>query len=213
MVPRTLRDLRVCECLRGSWLFSGERPHAHMLSICIHSDFAIEICSVHAHTCSLEPCDHVGRRMTKRIRAPAADERNLRTPRVEQFLRGRRAATVVRDFQDARLRGDETRNNLALDDAADITGQQDRDVAIEDLEDHGIVVAHSLPLPVGRRRVKNDYPCGADIERFALASLIHRDTGRGGTREYSLERYVARNRYPLPYRSWPEVVEKRQRAP
>src|SRR6185295_14365600 len=85
---RDLRVLRVCRAsgLRGSRLFSCERPHDHALPIRIDGDFPITIRAVDAGAGRGEPRHDLRCRMTERVSASAADERYLRTPRVEQFL-------------------------------------------------------------------------------------------------------------------------------
>src|SRR5258705_9656909 len=150
--------------------------------------------------------------MTERVPAPAADERDLRTPRIEQFLRSRCAAAVVCDLEDAYLRRHQAWNDGALDVAADVAGQEQRDVAVEHLEDHGIVVAHPLPFPLRRGRMKNEHSRGPDAEPFALAPFLDVDVRRGGTREQRLQRYGARDRYPLPHGCGTEVVDERRPA-
>ena len=56
-----------------------------MLSICINSDFPIQIGPVDSRTDRLEPCDDIRCRMAERVAAAAADKRNLRTPGVEKL--------------------------------------------------------------------------------------------------------------------------------
>src|SRR4051812_15741821 len=71
-------------CLRKpswSWLSSCKRRHDNTLTVCIEHDFPIQIGAIDAHLRALEALDHLRRRMPEWIHAPAADERNLRTPR------------------------------------------------------------------------------------------------------------------------------------
>lgn len=65
--------------------FSGERLHDNMLSICINRDFPIKISPVDSRADRLEPCDDLRCRVTERVPAPAADERDLWTPGLQQF--------------------------------------------------------------------------------------------------------------------------------
>lgn len=56
-----------------------------MLSICINSDFPIQIRPIDPRTDRFQPRDDVRRWMTEWIAAPAADERDLWTPRFQQL--------------------------------------------------------------------------------------------------------------------------------
>src|SRR6266581_1057891 len=69
--------------LRGSSLFSGERPHEHMLPIGINRDLPVPIGSIDLRADGLESPNDFQCRMTERIPPPAADERNLRVPGLE----------------------------------------------------------------------------------------------------------------------------------
>src|SRR5712691_2777956 len=117
--------------------------------------------------------------MTEWIAPAAADERDLRMPCIQQLLRRRCAAAVMRDLENARLRGHETRHDRAFDVAADVAGQQERDVAIENLEHDRIVVAHLRPFPVGRGRMEDEDARGANVEFLSLVALLHRNARYG----------------------------------
>src|SRR5439155_9816056 len=123
-----------CDLLRGSSLFSSERPHDDMLSIGINRDLPVPICSIDLRADGFESPNDFQCRMTERIPPPAADERNLRMPGVEQLLRRRRAAAVMRDLENARLRLQQMRRNRPFDLAPDVASEKERDVAIYHLQ-------------------------------------------------------------------------------
>ena len=65
--------------------FSGEGLDDNMLTIRINCDFPIEISPVDPRADRLESCDHVRCGVTERVPAPAADERDLWTPGLQQL--------------------------------------------------------------------------------------------------------------------------------
>jgi len=74
--------------------------------------------------------------VTKRIAAAGADERQLRTPCVEQFLTGRGPAAVVRYLQHAHPRRRELRRDRPFDLGAHVAQQQECDLAVRHLDHH-----------------------------------------------------------------------------
>ena len=65
--------------------FPGEGLHDNMLTIRINRDFSIDISPVDLRADRLESCDHIGCGVTERVPAPAADERDLWTPGLQQL--------------------------------------------------------------------------------------------------------------------------------
>lgn len=65
----------------------NESTNLHVFSVCINSDFSIQIRSINACADRLQPCDHVRHRVPEGVAASAADESKLWTPRLEQFAR------------------------------------------------------------------------------------------------------------------------------
>ena len=77
---------------------------------------------------------------------------------------------MVRDFQDAHAGRSQLRGNEAFDVGADVAGQEERDVVVNDLHHHRVVVANLLPLPLRRRRMQDADTGGASRDLFAGAA-------------------------------------------
>ena len=85
--------------------------------------------------------------------------------------------------------------------AADVAGQDDRHVAEPQLEHDGVVVAHALTLPFGRRRMQN---ANLDSRRRLAVARLHdapRRSRAGGMRGERTQARVRRNRDTFPDRS------------
>ena len=73
---------------------------------------------------------------------------------------------MVRDLEDdASGRRSSVRQEARSTSRADVTGQQDRDVAVAQLEHDRVVVADAPAFPVGRRRMQHPQLDAADLER------------------------------------------------
>src|SRR5262245_25908593 len=125
-----------------------------VLPIRLDRDLPIAIGSHHRGAGRFEALDNLRGRVTESIPASTADERKAWWPRVEQSLRGRRPAPVMRHFQHADAGRRERWDQHALDLGADVASEQDRDLAIDHLEHHGVVVAHAPTFPVGSGRIE-----------------------------------------------------------
>src|SRR4029450_4188210 len=101
-------------------------------------------------------------------------------------------------FENADLRRHKPRRDRALDVRADVARQQQRDIAIHDLEDDGVIVADPLALPGRRRWVKPEHASVAETKLVAVAPLLDYDAGCRCACEHRLQRACARNWYPLP---------------
>jgi hypothetical protein len=75
--------------------------HAKFAAVGLDADRAVRIRPEHLRAAAHEPLDDVGRGVAEEIGAAGADERNGRRVAIDESLRRRRGATVMRDFQDA----------------------------------------------------------------------------------------------------------------
>src|SRR5882762_4677503 len=94
----------------------------------------------------------------------------------------------MRDLQNSRVRRSKFRQNRAFDVAADVAGEQQRDVAIDHLDDDRIVVPHFLPFPVGRGRMQDEDARSGDAELLSFASICEHGTKIRGPFEYRMKR-------------------------
>jgi len=113
------------------------------------------------------------------------------------------------DFEETDLRGKKPRQNRALYVRADVAGQQERDLAIHDLQDHRIVVADSLTFPVRQAWMQDENASVAEAELFTLVPPLEYGAGRHGAPQYGLQRGCARNPYSLPHMPRLEIVNQR----
>ena len=133
----------------------AKRLDPHLTAVAPHRDLTVGVGAEDRGAHRPQPVEHGRGRVPERVAAPAADQRDVRTPGVHERLRRGRAAAVVRHLQDAHARRRQARQNLALDVGAHVPQQQHRHVAVHDLEHHRIVVPHAAPLPIGRRRMQH----------------------------------------------------------
>ena len=84
---------------------------------------------------------------------------------------------MMGDLENADLCRHKPWHDRALDIRPDVTRQQQRDVAIQDLENDRVIVADPLPLPVGRGWMMHNDASVAETELFAFVSLVDDGTG------------------------------------
>ena len=96
-------------------------------------------------------------------------------------------------------RRDEPAGHALLAFAADVAGQDDRDVAQPNVEHDGVVVADALTLPVRGRWVEDaNLDAGDDLPVAGLHRAPRRRGSGGGGRERAQAR-VRRDRHPFPH--------------
>jgi hypothetical protein len=111
------------------------RP-AHLVPVGRHRDRAVSVRAQDTHTGVFEAFERVSTGVAEGIASAGADERQLRTPCVEQLLTGRRPAAMVRHLQDAHACRRELRHERPFDLVTHVTEQQHRDVAEGHLQHH-----------------------------------------------------------------------------
>src|SRR5437762_12836247 len=93
--------------------------------------------------------------MPEVVRARRAEDGDPRTEGAVELRRARCEAAVVRHFQDSERSGADGGNEITFDGLADVACEDERDIAPAKLEHNRVVVAHTLALPVWRRRRQN----------------------------------------------------------
>jgi hypothetical protein len=111
------------------------RP-AHLVPIGRHRDLAVAVRAQDTHTGMFEAFERIATRMTEGIASAGADERELRTPRVEKLLARGRPAAVVRHLQDAHACRRELRHERPFHVRTHVTEQQDGDIPVGHLQHH-----------------------------------------------------------------------------
>ncbi|HXH06771.1 MAG TPA: hypothetical protein VNI83_09285 [Vicinamibacterales bacterium] len=111
---------------------------------------------------------------------------------------------MVGGLQDADAGRSDRRGERALDLRADVTGKQDRDVAVTDVQHDRVVVPHALALPVGYGRVEH-----GDLRRTVREAITRPDpapraAGAGDLGAKACQIGVRRHRHALPHLARPE---------
>ena len=158
---RALRDLRDLRALRG---YSSFVLHECRCAQSERPSVSIVICPSRSVRSTVAPIvsrrlQDLGRGVTEAIAAAAADDAQSAAAR-------RRAAPAEVDvrlpwcatFRMRTRAGVSSGSDRALDVGADVAGQQHRHVAVDDLDDHRVVVAHAPAFPVGRGRMEHAQP-------------------------------------------------------
>jgi hypothetical protein len=102
---------------------SAEGHHLDVPAIRRQLDLSISIRAEHLHVSRGVACEHGWRRVAEAVVTPAAHQRNRRFQGVEEGVRARGRAAVVRRFEHAERCRRNAGEELALDLGADIARQ------------------------------------------------------------------------------------------
>src|SRR6266850_4459662 len=161
-------------------------------------DLTVPISSQDLGTDLFISIEHINRRMAEVVRAARAEDGDPRTEGADELRRARSETAVMRHFQDSERSGADGGDEITFDGLADVTCEDERDVAPAKLDHNRIVVADFLALPVGRRRMQDGDRHFIDPQVVAGGDVRPRETARirGGVKDF--QRLEARHGNAFP---------------